>query len=56
MRKLRLLVLSLVLAAAALLPAAPAQAFCSPEEGCSPCPGPELVIEGKNTRIVWYAC
>ena len=32
-----------------------AQAFCSPEEGCSPC-GPMLVIDGKNTRLQPVYC
>jgi len=55
MRKLRLVLVAVAFAAATLLSAAPAQAFCGPDEGCSPCPM-EVVIDGKNSRIQWYYC
>lgn len=58
MRRRLVLILSLALAAAGItLTAAPAEAagFCGPSEGCDPCPF-EVVIDGKNTHINWYAC
>lgn len=38
-----------------LASAAPASAFCSESEGCSPCGG-GLIIDGKNTRIEFHHC
>ena len=34
----------------------PAQAVCDESEGCSPCGGPTLTIDGKNTRLEWHVC
>ena len=29
--------------------------FCGPDEGCSPC-GPNIVIDGKRSRVEWMYC
>lgn len=57
MRRRILLLVALVGAPVAVMvaPAPPAQAFCDTSEGCSPC-GPEIVVQGKNTRINWVQC
>lgn len=56
----RLLLLVATVAGAAALWAGPtvtpAQAFCDTSEGCSPCPPPTVVLDGKNTRIEWVYC
>lgn len=54
MRRL-LLALLLIVAPAVVASASPASAFCDTDQGCSPC-GPQLVIEGKNTRLETVYC
>lgn len=54
MRRL-LLAFLLVVAPAVVASAPPASAFCGPDEGCSPC-GPQLIIDGKNTRLETVYC
>ena len=54
MRRIKALMLGVVLALA-FVPTTGAQAFCGPDEGCSPC-GAEVVIQGKNTRVEWHQC
>lgn len=54
MRRL-LLALLLIVAPAVVASAPPAAAICDADQGCSPC-GPQLVIDGKNTRLEPVYC
>ena len=55
MRRLRMLVLALVMAAGSLMAAPSANAFCGVEDGCSPCTF-DVVVSGKNSSVNFHHC